>query len=166
MNQPIDKLQLLTEMLPKAMLQALTAEALEAVPLVVRHGDKVAIYDFPFKVGRESRVMKVNGRLESIERPKKDNSSPTNDLYLIDRGHRLNISREHFEILCEESGYSLVDRGSACGTRVAGKSTGGGDRGGIVPLRDGDIIAVGIADTPYTYRFITFDEFSLVRNDG
>jgi hypothetical protein len=165
MNHTTDKLQLLTEMLPKAMLQALTAEALEAVPSVARHGDKVAIYDFPFKVGRESRVMKVNGRLESIERPKKDNSSPSNDLYLVDRGQRLNISREHFEIRCEESGYSLVDRGSACGTRVAGSTIGGDDHGGIAPLRDGDIIAVGIVDTPYTYRFITFDDFSLVRTD-
>jgi pSer/pThr/pTyr-binding forkhead associated (FHA) protein len=110
--------------------------------------------------------MTVNGRLESIERPKKDNSSPTNDLYLIDRGHRLNISREHFEIRCDENGYSLVDRGSACGTRVAGSSIGGDDLGGIVALHDGDIIAVGIADTPFTYRFITFDEFSLVKNNG
>lgn len=163
MDQTLDKLQVLSEFLPKALLQALSPEALEAVPSACRRGDLVAISSFPFRVGRESRVVKINGRLESIDRPKKDNSPPTNDLYLIDRGHRLNISREHFEIRNDSSGYSLVDRGSACGTQVSGSSVGGDDRGGAMPLADGDIIAIGIAGTPYIYRFISFDEFSLVK---
>ena len=37
MDQTPDKLQILSEMLPKAMLQALTPEALEAVPPAARH---------------------------------------------------------------------------------------------------------------------------------
>ena len=166
MDHNIDKLRLLSEIVPKAMLQALTPEALEAIPAASRHGQLVAIHAFPFRVGRESRVVKVNGRLESIDRPKKDNSPPTNDLYLVDRGHRLNISREHFEIRREEDGYCLVDRGSACGTLVSGTSVGGDDRGGAMALGDGDTIAVGIDGTPYVYRFLTFDEFSLVRKGG
>ena len=164
MDQTLDKLQILGEFLPKALLQALSPEALEAVPAFSRRGDLVAIPSFPFRVGRDSRVVKINGRLESIDRPKKDNSPPTNDLYLVDRGHRLNISREHFEIRREQGGYSLVDRGSACGTQVSGNTVGGDDQGGAMPLRDGDIIAIGIAGTPYIYRFITFDEFSLVKS--
>lgn len=166
MDQTPDKLQILSEMLPKAMLQALTPEALEAVPPAARQGAMVVIHSFPFKVGRESRVVKINGRLESIERPKKDNSAPTNDIYLIDRGYRLNISREHFEIRCEGREYRLVDRGSACGTRVGDSEVGGDDHGGVIPLRDGDIIAIGVAGTPYTYRFVSFDEFSVVKNEG
>ena len=158
-----DKLQILTESLPLAMLQPLTPEAKEAVPVHALRGGMIAIYTFPFKIGRESRVVKIDGRLERMERTKKDDSPPTNDLYLIDRGHRLNISREHFEIARNEAGYTLLDRGSACGTKVEGHNIGGNDLGGSAALHDGNVIAVGAVGTPYVFRFISFDEYCLVR---
>ena len=157
------KLEILAESLPKAMLQALTPEAIEAVPAHFLRGDMIAIFAFPFKIGRESRVTNINGKLEKMERPKKDDSAPTNDLYLLDRGHRLNISREHFEIVKSDVGYTLVDRGSACGTKIGGRNVGGHDTGGAAVLHDGDEIAVGAVGTPYIFRFITFDEYRLVR---
>jgi hypothetical protein len=160
------KLQILAESLPKAMLQPLTSEAIEAVPVHNLRAGMIAIYSFPFKIGRESRVVKIDGRLERMERSKKDDSPPTNDLYLIDRGHRLNISREHFEITKSEAGYTLIDRGSACGTKVEGRNIGGNDMGGSTFLHDGNVIAIGVVGTPYTFRFITFDEYCLVRKAG
>ena len=158
-----DKLELLNQFLPKAMLQALTPEAKEAVPPHLLKGDLIAIADFPYRVGRESRVTKINGRLETLERPKKDDSPPTNELYLLDRGHRLNISREHFEIQKGGAGYFLIDRGSACGTKIEGRNVGGDDTGGSAELHDGDVIAVGAVGTPYVYRFLSFDEYGVGR---
>ncbi len=157
------KLEILTESLPKAMLQALTPEAVDAIPAHFLRGDLIAIYTFPFKIGRESRVKKIDGRLAPMERPKKDDSAPTNDLYLVDRGHRLNISREHCEIVKSAGGYALVDRGSACGTKIEGRNVGGDDTGGAAVLHDGDTIAIGAVGTPYVFRFLSFDEYCVVR---
>ncbi len=162
MQNPIDKLTLLTANLPKAMLQALTPETMEAVPPHLLRGDMVAIYSFPFRVGRESRVVEMNGKLVRMERPGKGDIIPTNDLYLVDRGHLLNISREHFHIDRGDAGYLLVDQGSACGTKIDGRSVGGNDAGGAVELPAGAVIAVGTADTPYVFRFLSFDEFQVV----
>jgi hypothetical protein len=164
-NRMDHKLQILTESLPKAMLQALTPEAIESVPDHFLRGDKIAIHSFPFKIGRESRITKIDGRVERMERPKKDDSVPTNDLYLLDRGHRLNISREHFEIVKSEGGYALVDRGSACGTKIEGRNVGGHDTGGAAVLHDGEVIAVGAVGSPYIFRFISFDEYRVVRKE-
>jgi hypothetical protein len=157
------KLEILSEILPKAMLQPLTPEAVAAVPGHCLRGNVIAIYAFPFRIGRESRVISIDGRLERMERPKKDDNNPSNDLYLVDRGHRLNISREHFEIVKKEGGYMLVDRGSACGTKIDGRNIGGDDAGGAATLNDGDEIAVGATGTPYTFRFISLDEYCVVR---
>lgn len=162
----MDKLTILMESLPKAILQVLNPETKNAVPQTLLRGDAVVIGRLPYKVGRESRVVMVDGRMERVERRKKDDSPPSNDLYLMDRGERLNISREHFQI--EKSGerYLLVDRGSACGTKVEGVNIGGNDTGGMVELHDGDVIAVGAVGTPYLFRFITFDEYCLVRREA
>ena len=160
-----DKLTILMESLPKAMLQALNPETKNAVPQALLRGDLLVISRFPYKIGRESRVVRIDGRLERIERHKKDDSQPNNDLYLMDRGQRLNISREHFQIEKNDDGYLLVDRGSACGTKVEGVNVGGDDTGGAMQLQDGDVIAVGAIGTPYLFRFITFDEYSLIRRD-
>lgn len=159
-----EKLTILENHLPKAMLKALTPEAVEATPAIDIDGDLIVIYSFPFRVGRESRVAQINGRLEPIDRPKKDiNSKPNNDLYLIDRGHLLNISREHFQIERREGEYYLVDRGSACGTKLHGTALGGDDKGGTIKITDGDVIGVGAKATPYLFKFISFDEYKIVQ---
>lgn len=160
-----EKLTILKNHLPKAMLKALTPEAIGATPSTYIDGDLITIMDFPFKVGRESRVAKIKGRLEPVERPKKDiGSKPNNDLYLMDRGHLLNISREHFQIELREGEHYLVDRGSACGTKLQEISLGGDDKGGAVKLRDGDVIGVGAKGTPYLFKFVSFSEYQIIRS--
>lgn len=87
------------------------------------------------------------------ERRKPGASPPNNDLYLPDREEPLNVSREHFHIEPDGSGFVLVDRQSTCGTLVEGTRVGGQNNGGTVPLRDGDVIIVGTARSPYVFKF-------------
>ncbi len=160
-----EKLTILKNHLPKAMLKALTPEAISATPSTYIDGDLITIMNFPFKVGRESRVAKIKGRLEPVDRPKKDvGSKPNNDLYLMDSGHLLNISREHFQIEQRKGEYYLTDRGSACGTKLRDITLGGEDTGGTVKLQDGDVIGVGAKGTPYLFQFVSFDEYRIIRD--
>jgi len=158
-----DKIVFLQKKIPLAVLQALTPEAIEATPKDQIEDGCIILRSFPFKIGRESRVVKVDGRLERAERPKKGDTEPNNNLYLVDNGHRLNISREHFLIDRRRDHFVLVDRGSACGTKIDGKNVGGEDTGGSHRIADGDVISIGAAGTPYVFKFITFDEFDVVK---
>jgi len=150
-----DKTSILQLLTPKAVLKPLTPEANASVPQGALEYNMIRIDRFPFSVGRESRVKEVEGKLLQIERIKFTGHEPNNSLYLIDAGRPLNISREHFKIEQNNEGYMLVDRYSACGTRVGSSCIGGGDRGGKIRLNDGDIIAVGTENTPYLFKFIT-----------
>lgn len=153
-----EKLKFLLAFLPKAILKALTPEAVAAIPEADREGDFVIIKNFPFRAGRESRVVETGGRPELGERREKGNFEPNNDLHLVDCGHKLNICRNHFLIDKNEDGYILIDRGSVCGTKISGE-----DIGSSAPLRDGDVIGIGAVGTPYIYRFISFDNYELRR---
>jgi pSer/pThr/pTyr-binding forkhead associated (FHA) protein len=157
-----EKQTILEAVTPKAVLKAMTPEARRATPQSSLVEGVVCIRSFPFRVGRESRIKKINGRLERIERAKLDNKSPSNDLYLVDDGHLLNISREHFQIEKNGNEYVLFDRGSACGTRVGEMNVGGDDSTGSLPLQDGDVICVGTKTSPYVFQFITLDEFEIL----
>ncbi|THB79711.1 MAG: FHA domain-containing protein [Desulfobulbaceae bacterium] len=149
-----DKKSILNKIIPVAVLKALTQEAEHAIPLTMSVEGFVSIRQFPFRVGRESRVQTVKGKIERIERPKHESNEPNNDLYLVDRGQLLNISREHFLIEKEGDRYLLSDRGSACGTKINDQSVGGNDAGGTHILRDGDEIVIGTKDSPYRFQFI------------
>lgn len=119
-----------------ASLEALTKEAEAALG----GARQVELTTFPFKVGRET---------------KSSDRSAHNDLYLVEResGHSLHISGEHFSIECVDGEFYLVDRGSACGTIVAGRRIGGNRKGGRTLLRDGDELTVGTNHSRYIYRF-------------
>jgi pSer/pThr/pTyr-binding forkhead associated (FHA) protein len=131
-----------------AILRALTPEARKAMGQ-----EEVRIDTFPFRVGRESRMGVVHGSVKILER-RKYSGTPNNDLYLVDQGKVLNISRQHFQI--EKTGpeqYELVDRGSACGTIVGNEAIGGRDQGGRCALQDGNVIVVGTDSSPYAFKF-------------
>jgi len=116
--------------------------------------DTVPIDRLPFRVGRESRVGLVDGAYQTLER-RKGGGAPNNDLYLIDRGEKLNVSREHFQIEKSADGsFSLFDRGSACGTHVDDVFVGGHDRPGRLPLKHGSRIQVGTRHSPYLFEFV------------
>ena len=153
-----DKRQILQAVLPKAVLKVLNQESLAAVPTGMQVNGMVVVYGFPFRVGRESRVTIINGRIHRIERPNVSaDSTPTNDLYLLDAGELLQISREHFQIEKTSNGYQVVDRGSKCGVTVAGKRIGAGTGIKSAPLTDGDLIAVGTPETNYLFSFVTLE---------
>ncbi len=131
------------------ILRALTEEAKKSM-----QRDERPIGHVPFRVGRERRVAIVDGEYRSIERRITD-APPTNDLYLLDLGEKLNVSREHFQIEQEHDGsYVVVDRGSACGTIVDDQPVGGHDEGGRCPLKNGSTIRVGTGSSPYLFEFV------------
>ena len=80
-------------------------------------------------------------------------SRPTNDLYLVEHDEPLNVSRAHFQIERDDTGYVLVDRESTCGTIVEGEIVGGDTRSGTIALHDGDVIIVGTSSSPYVFKF-------------
>lgn len=131
------------------VLRALTPEARQAIQRPER-----AITHVPYRVGREQRVVLVAGEYRSIER-RQSGASPTNDLYMLDLGEKLNVSREHFQIERDEDGhYVLVDRGSACGTIVDDQPVGGHDQGGRRKLHNGSTIRVGTRHSPILLEFV------------
>ncbi len=156
-----DKQNIIEVITPLAVLKPLTHEALHSVPQGQLAGEYICIRKLPFRIGRESRVKKIKGRLERIERSKLGDKEPNNDLYLIDEGRFLNISREHLQLEREGEGFLLRDRKSACGTRLGELHIGGEDAGGSHPLKDGDVIAVGAKATPYLFQFISLAEFEI-----
>jgi len=157
-KQAESKQAVIARFTPKAALEAMTPQAAAAIsPSLVVDG-MVGIRGFPFRVGRESRGKIVDGVFHRIERPQRVPGSPTsNDLYLVDAGAMLQISREHFRIERTAAGYQIVDRGSVCGVSAGGVRIGGEEAGGTVPLRDGDEIQIGTEVTPYRYTFIVLE---------
>ncbi len=152
------KRQIIKSFIPKAVLKPMTEEAFRAVPPNYRNDGLIGISKFPFRIGRESRIKRVKGELVRLERPKyKDGVEPTNDLYLIDHGHKLNISRIHLKIELVDGEYHIVDRGSVCGTKVEGENIGGDEQLGRAVLKDGDMVSIGCYSTPYVYEFICLD---------
>lgn len=132
-----------------ATLVAVTPEAERALG----GAHEVRLTHFPFRFGRESRS------------PNTDRTRPMglrlgtapqlNDIYLLEPPYSdiFYISREHFAIECVDNQFALVDRGSACGTIVSGKTIGSDRGGGRVELRHGDTIIVGTDESRYVFRF-------------
>lgn len=131
----------------RALLVALTPESGAALGAHERE-----ITRLPYRVGRESRGTQRTPRGFVTER-RDPGSRPNNDLYLVERDEPLNVSREHFEIDRDDTGYILVDRASTCGTIVEGQTVGGQGRGGSIPLHDGDVIIVGTSRSPNVFKF-------------
>jgi pSer/pThr/pTyr-binding forkhead associated (FHA) protein len=107
---------------------------------------------FPFRVGRERRV-EAPAHPTSAEL-RLSVESQFNDIYLPDPARKhLNISAKHFAIEYVDGNFFLLNRGSSCGTIVAGQRIGGDRKGGRTELRSGDEIVVGTHSSPSVFRF-------------
>lgn len=113
---------------------------------------EVRVTHFPFKVGRECRLEALVD--PSLIERRLGTAPQVNDVYLVEPTSGLSrVSREHFAIEYAVDQFVLVDRGSACGTTVAGKQVGGNRTGGRTELRGGDELIVGADGSPYVFRF-------------
>lgn len=132
-----------------AALVAVTKEAKRALG----YQADVHIATFPFKVGRESRV--TNPATPPQVEQRLGIAPQLNDIYLAEPpwADLLHISREHFSIERTGDQFFLVDRGSVCGTIVAGQQIGGSRAGGRTEIEDGDLIIVGTSSSAYVFRF-------------
>ena len=153
-----DKKKLLETILPVAVLKALNPATELAVSPSVMIAGMIPLRLFPFRVGRETRVKIVDGRVERVERLRSDITKPSNDLYLVDEGRMLNISREHFQIEKDDNTFYLHDRGSSHGTIIGDYKIGGNASEDTVELKDGDTIIIGNEESPYLFKFIVFDD--------
>jgi pSer/pThr/pTyr-binding forkhead associated (FHA) protein len=131
---------------PRVKLVALTPEAKAALG-----ADQIEITAFPFRVGRESRSpQRVAGR--TIAERRKVEARSSNQLYLAEQSEPFNVSREHFQIDHNGTGFVLTDRQSSCGTLVEGRVVGGQNVGGAVLLHDVDVIIVGTSASRYVFK--------------
>jgi len=131
---------------PRVILVALTPEARAALGAA-----ELGITKFPFRVGRESRGAQRLAPRTIAERRKSETRSG-NQLYLPEQHEPFNVSREHFQIEHNGTHFVLTDRQSACGTLVEGRLIGGQNKGGAVPLRDGDVIIVGTSASRHVFK--------------
>ncbi len=106
-------------------------------------------------VGRERRSpLDDAGLAATVREQRLGKAPPLNDLYLLeDNSRTLHISGVHFTIECVEGLFFLIDRGSACGTIVAGRRIGGHRKGGRTELRNGDEVVIGTGRSRYIFRF-------------
>jgi pSer/pThr/pTyr-binding forkhead associated (FHA) protein len=128
-----------------AYLKALTPESRACLGTGL-----LPISRLPFRVGRESRL----GDQQKDPDLRQSGSLPNNDLYLLENGSAVNVSREHFQIELRDGAYYLVDRGSVCGTLVEGITVGKGRSGGEKRLEDGDVIVVGTSTSCHAFKFL------------
>jgi len=131
------------------VLMALTPEAEASIG-----GEQLVLEHFPYRIGRESRVEVVGGVVQVAERRRDNLAAPNNDLYLLDRGRSLNVSRRHLQIERDGDDYRVVDHGSACGTLVGTRKIGGHDARGECPLKDGELLVIGSSESPFVFRFV------------
>jgi len=123
--------------------------------------ESIEICKFPFRIGRESRNKNDIVPQHILER-RLGKAPPNNDVYLIDSGNLLNISREHFLIdKNDNGGYKLGDRMSACGTLIKGKAGNRKCHGSGCLLDDGDIIILGTSHSPFVFKFLAEEEKDL-----
>ncbi len=130
-----------------AFLKALTPESKTSLG-----APQVQIHRYPYRVGRESREA---GAAAFPNSRRRQDSSPNNELYLLDDGKMLNISREHFQIEQRHGNFYIVDRNSMCGTIVEGEIIGQGRNGGARQLNNGDVIIVGTSESKQVLKFVT-----------
>ena len=151
------KKNILKTIMPKAILLPLTKTATEAIVKGQCKNDLISIMNFPFKIGRESRLDRSDNGLFVKLRLVKNSSRPNNDIYLINDGGDLQISKEHMQIEKKTEQFILKDRGSTNGTTINDVTFGGHKKVFEEVLKDGDIIKIGNDNSEFKYQFIILD---------
>ena len=139
------------------VLQAMTPEARRALG-----AGRVELGRLPFRIGRLPRDR--FGELfygVILRRLRLRFGRARNDLLLPETGLLTNVSRQHLQIDKGTDGsFVLWDRGSTCGTVVAGRLVGGHGRREVCTLKSGDVIVVGTHSSPFVFKFL------LLQNDA
>ncbi len=157
-----EKKELLSSMIPKAVLKAMTSEAKHSIVKRSFGQDIIPIYNYPFRIGRESRVEHVDNEIIVQGRHTLSDYHPNNDAYLFDNGEFLQISKEHCTIIHNDTDeYMLQDIGSSCGSLINQIQLGGDSKDDMYTLKDGDIITLGSKDSKYKFKFILLDTTEL-----
>ena len=151
------KEELLKRITPLAVLRAITPEANDSIIKSCLGDGLIGIWQYPFHIGRESRL-KDHDRKNIISTLQNAlTKKPINDIYLIDKGEYLQISRKHLKIEKKQTSYLLTDLGSACGTIVNKIKIGNNHKDDSSILNDGDIIQFGTPNSPYIFEFIVLN---------
>ncbi|APW65564.1 MULTISPECIES: FHA domain-containing protein [Arcobacteraceae] len=154
------KINLIKRITPNAVLLPLTKEASQSITKSSSKNDLIAMKDFPFKIGRESRL----GESEKgifIKLRIASPTKPNNDIYLLNNSKELQISKEHFQIEKKEMNYFLKDRGSSNGMTINGISMGGKKEIFEKELKDGDIIKIGNEKSKFEYQFLILENIQI-----
>lgn len=152
------KENILKAITPRAVLLPLTKVASNAIVKSQCQNELIPMKDFPFRIGRESRLSKNDEGLFVKLRLIKSSAKPNNDIYLINDGKDLQISKEHLQIERTSGKYTLKDRGSTNGTTINGVSFGGHKKVFEEVLQDGDIIKIGNEQSEFKYQFLILEE--------
>jgi len=148
------KKEILKSLIPRAVLLPVN----EKTKKTISNKNIISIKNFPFKIGRESRVEEnERGFFVKLRIFNGDSAQPSNDMYLIDNDEFLQISKQHLEISMDENSYIVRDRGSMNGTTINGETIGGDRQTAQKRINDGDIIQIGSDKSDYKFQFLTLD---------
>lgn len=146
--------ELIKSFLPNAVLVPLTPEAEKSILDMQTINKLVPMFEFPFKVGRESRMSENDRGLFVKLRILNNVSKPNNDIYLVNNTESLEISKEHFQIEKKDDIYFIKDRNSTLGTKLNDKEIGKDNANNSYILEDKDIIKIGSSDSKYEFQFL------------
>ena len=148
------KSDVIDSFVPKAVLIPLTYDAKDSVVDSKTQNKLIPIFNFPFRVGRESRMSENDRGLFVKLRILKSNFQPNNDVYLVNCTSNLEISKEHFQIENIDNNYFIKDRNSTLGTKLNTEEIGKEKSNTLFPLNDGDIIKIGSSNSTYEFQFL------------
>ena len=145
------KSELIDSFLPNAVLIPLTNDAKNSIIDLKNFNKVISMFHFPFRVGRESRTSENERGLFVKLRIFKNDSTPNNDIYLVNCSQSLEISKEHFQIEKKDKDYFIKDRNSTLGTKLNNTDIGKNESH---PLKDEDIIKIGSSNSKYEFQFL------------
>lgn len=150
----VSKNELINSFLPNAVLIPITTEAEKSILNTQIINKLIPMFEFPFKIGRESRMSENDRGLFVKLRILNNISKPNNDIYLVNNTESLEISKEHFSIEKKDDSYFIIDRKSTLGTKLNNNEIGKDKANKPYTIKDKDIIKIGSSDSKYEFQFL------------